>query len=50
MDFNVTHTPMLLSTWKITRKMLACYITPIPNFQGVDRLDLGGAGGGKGPS
>lgn len=40
MCFNETHT-LMLSTWKIARKMSTCYITPIPVSQGVEGLDFG---------
>lgn len=32
---------LMLSTWKIARKMLACYLTSASNSQGVQGLNLG---------
>ena len=40
MYFNETHTRMS-STWKIARKTLACYISPVPSSQSVEGLDFG---------
>lgn len=40
MYFSDTRT-LMLSTWKMTRKMLACYTTPVPSSRGVEGLDWG---------
>lgn len=31
----------MLPTWNIGKKMLACYLTPFSNSQGVQGLNLG---------